>query len=116
MPFLSHTAPFIHLNLRKPQSNRYSVRLLAKFDRPLAKSILDPHDDKYSDVSFLRFYFAGYIAYIKIDHKPTPKPFSQFAMAENRPLHIICRDFEKSKELKLMVNMRKSNQQAKRLR
>ena len=95
-------------------SEVFSVNL-AKFDHPLAESILDPHDDKYSDVNYLRFYLAGYIAYIKVDHKPPPKLFSQVAMAENRPLYIICRDFEKSKELKLMVKLVTANHQTKRL-
>ncbi len=104
-----------HIANNDPGDSEVFSVTLAKFDHHLAKSILDPHDDKYSDVNYLRFYLAGYIAYIKVDYKPTPMPFSQFAMAENRPLYIICRDFEKSKELKLMVNMIKSNQQAKPL-
>jgi hypothetical protein len=82
-------------------SEDFSVTL-AKFDHPLAKSTLDPHEDKYSDVNYYRFYLASYIAYIKVDYKPTPMPLSQFAMAENRPLYIVCRDFVKSKELDLM--------------
>ena len=79
--------------------------ILAKFDHPLAKSTLDPHEDVYSGVNFLRFYLADYIAYIKIDEKPTPKPFSQFEISENQPLYIICRDFTKSKELNLMKEL-----------
>ena len=90
-------------------SEAFSVTL-AKFNHPLAKSILDPHADKYSGVNYLRFYLAGYIAYIKVDHKPTPMPFSQFAMAGNRPLYIICRDFGESKEFKLMVKLVATNQ------
>jgi hypothetical protein len=85
-------------------SEDFSVTL-ARFDHPLAKSMLDPHAEKYSDVNYLRFYLAGYIAYIKVDHKPTPMPLSQFAMAENRPLYIICRDFARSKELDLMKKL-----------
>ncbi len=104
-----------HIASNDPGDSEVFSVVLAKFDHPLAKSILDPHDDKYSDVNYLRFYLAGYIAYIKVDHKPTPMPFSQSAMAENRPLYIICKDFEKSKELKLIVNMIKSNQQTKPL-
>ncbi|MFC2041494.1 hypothetical protein ACFLTY_04150 [Chloroflexota bacterium] len=94
-------------------SDVFSVHL-AKFDHPLAKIILDPHEEKYSNVNYLRFYLADYIAYIKVDNRPAPRPYSQIALAENKPLYIICRDFERSKELKLIVNM--ANQQAKRLR
>ena len=85
-------------------SEDFSVTL-AKFDHPLAKSTLDPHDDKHSDVNYVRFYLAGYVAYIKVDNKPAPMPLSKFAIAENRPLYIVCRDFTKSKELNLMKKL-----------
>jgi hypothetical protein len=104
-----------HIANNDPGHSEVFSVTLARFDHPLAKSILDPHDDKYSEVNYLRFYLAGYVAYIKVDHKPSPMPFSQFVMAENRPLYIICRDFEKSKELKLMVKMVAANQQTKPL-
>jgi len=79
--------------------------ILAKFNHPLAKSILDPHEHKLSDVNYLRFYLGGYIADIKVDYKPNPKLLSQLTMAENRPLCILCRDFKKSKELNLMKKL-----------
>jgi len=88
-------------------SEDFSVTL-AKFDHPLAKSILDPHEDKHSGVNYYRFYLASYVAYVKVDYKPTPMPLSQFAMAENRPLYILCRDFEKSKERNLMKKLLRS--------
>jgi len=88
---------------------------LAKFDHPLAKSILDPHEDKHSGINYFRFYLAGYIAYIKVDNKPAPMPLSQFALDARKSLYIICRDFEISKELKLMVNMIKSDPRNKTL-
>lgn len=95
-------------------SEDFSVTL-AKFNHPLAKSTLDPHDDKHSDVNYVRFYLAGYIAYIKVDNKPTPMPLSQCAIAENRPLYIVCRDFTKSKELNLIKKLIAGNQQTKPL-
>ena len=90
-------------------SEDFSVTL-AKFDHPLAKSMLDPHEDKHSDVNYYRFYLASYIAYIKVDYKPAPEPLSQLAMAENRPLYIHCKDFRKSKELNLMKKLLESEQ------
>jgi hypothetical protein len=84
--------------------------ILAKFDHPLARSILDPHSSKIDGVNFLRFYLSGYIAYIKVDKKPFPTLYSKCAMAESKPLYIICRDFKKSKELDLMITLVKQNQ------
>ena len=95
-------------------SEDFSVTL-AKFDHPLARQTLDPHDDKHSDVNYIRFYLAGYTAYIKIDRKPAPEPLSQFAIGENRPLYIVCRDFTTSKELDLMKKLIAANQQTKPL-
>lgn len=90
---------------RHPGDSEDFTVTLAKFDHPLAKSILDPHEDEHSGVNYYRFYLASYIAYVKVDHRRTPMPLCQFAMAENRPLYILCRDFEKSKELKLMKKL-----------
>lgn len=105
-----------HIANNEPgDSDVFSVTL-AKFDHPQGKLILDPHEDNYSGVNYLRFYLVNYIAYIKVDHKPAPSPFSQCAMAESRPLYIICKDFERSNELKLIVNMIKSNQKGKSLK
>ena len=104
-----------HIANNDPGNSEMFSVTLAKFDHPLADPILDPHDDKCSGVNYLRFYLASYIAYIKVDHKPTPKPYSQFAMTENRSLYIICRDFKKSKELKLMVELVTADQRTKPL-
>lgn len=82
-------------------SEDFSV-VLSKFDHPLSKAILDPYMYDNSGVNYVRFYLASYMADIKVDNKPTPVPLSQSIMAENRPLYIICRDFNKSKELDLM--------------
>lgn len=94
-----------HISKSNPgDSEEFSVTL-AKFDHPLSKPMLNPHEDKYSDVNYFRFYLASYVAYIKVDHKPTPMPLSQLALAENKPLYIVCRDFTKSKELELMKKL-----------
>ena len=79
--------------------------VVTKFDHPLAKGIFDPYIYNNSGVNYARFYLASYIADIKIDHKPTPEKLSQLTMDENRPLYIICRDFEKSKELILAKDL-----------
>jgi hypothetical protein len=94
-----------HIANSDPGASEDFSTLLAKLDHPLAKPILDPHEDKSWGVDYYRFYLASYIAYIKVDHRPTPMQLSQFIMAENRPLYIVCRDFGKSKELNLMKKL-----------
>jgi hypothetical protein len=91
-----------HIVSRAPgNSSDFSITL-ARFENPLAKPILDPHTEKFSDVNYVRFYLSGYIAYIKVDHKPAPMPLAVITLSEKTPLYILCRDFTKSKELDLM--------------
>jgi len=85
-------------------SEDFSV-VVSKFNHSLAKGTLDPYMYQNSGVNYIRFYLAGYMADMKVDHKPTPNPLSQITMAENRPLYIICRDFTKSKELDLIKKL-----------
>ena len=83
-------------------SEEFSV-VLSRFDYPLA-GIIDPHFYKCKDsgVQFCRFYLGSYIADIKIDHNPTPKPYSDFIMTRDKPLNIVYRDFSQSKEFQLV--------------
>ena len=94
-----------HIANGDPGDNQDFSTVLAKFDHPSAKPILDPHEDSFSGVHYYRFYLASYIAYIKVDHSPAPMWLSPFAMTEKTPLCIVCRDFTKSKELNLMEKL-----------
>lgn len=85
-------------------SEDFSV-VLSKFNHPLAKGTLDPHMYENSDVNYIRFYLASYMADIKVDHKPTPMQLSKLAINQNSPLYIICRNFLESKELNLMKKL-----------
>lgn len=92
------------MNGNPGDSEDFSV-VVSKFNHPLAKGTLDPHMYQNSGMNYIRFYLAGYMADMKVDHKPTPNQLSQITMAENRPLYIICRDFTKSKELDLIKKL-----------
>jgi len=86
------------MNVDPGEREDFSI-VVSKFNHPLAKGIFDPYMYQNSGVKYIRFYLASYMADIKVDHKPTPNRLSKLTMAENRPLYIICRDFEESKEL-----------------
>ncbi len=75
---------------------------LAKFDHRLGSAILDPHPEKNGGVNYLRFYLGTYIAYIKVDQRAAPEPFSKFVMTPGQPLKIIGRDLMHSPELAIM--------------
>ena len=85
-------------------SERFSV-VVSKFDHPLARATLNPHAYQNSGVNFIRLYLAGYMADIKVDHKPTPRLLPKVVMTANKPLYILCRRFEKSKELSLIKKL-----------
>lgn len=82
--------------------------LLAKFVHPLGIVIFDPFSSKFEGVNCCTFYLGGYVAYLKTDKRPFPEPLSHFIMRPDKPLIIVKRDFEKSKELPLMINIASS--------
>lgn len=76
--------------------------ILSRFDHPLGKPIADPYKTTLLDVNYYRFFLASYIADIKVDEKSTPASLSSFTIAHNRPLVIISRNLEKSKDFEVM--------------
>jgi len=102
------------MNSDPGDSEDFSV-VVSKFDHPLAKGTFDPYMYQNSGVNYIRFYMAGYIADMKIDHKLTPNQLALITIAKNKPLYIICRDFTKSKELNLAKKLIEANQQIKPL-
>lgn len=94
-----------HITNNNPGDSEDFSIVVSKFNHPLAKGIFDPYMYQNSDVQYIRFYLASYVADIKVDHKPTPNKLSKLTIADNRPLHIICRDFKESKELILTMKL-----------
>lgn len=75
---------------------------ISKFEDPLGTIILDPHRDRFDGINYIRFYLAGYIAYIKVDNRRSLKTLGGLKLSAEQPLFIILRDFKKSKELSLI--------------
>jgi hypothetical protein len=92
-----------HIENRDPGAAEDFATFLAKFDDPvIGKVFLNPHRDRIDGVNYVRFYLAGYVAYVKTDRRPTPKPFRHFMLASDQPLRIVGRQFWESKEVWLM--------------
>jgi hypothetical protein len=81
---------------------------LAQFDHPLGTAMLDPHPDKHFGISYYRFYMAGYIAYIKADARPAPDFMGLLKLRPDKPLTILLRDLEGSKDFQVMQDIVKS--------
>lgn len=79
---------------------------LAKFvDSNLGKSILDPHMERWDHVNYARIYMYGYVVYLKVDQRPTPKDFQPLILREDQDLYIVSRHLLKSKELPLILDI-----------
>ena len=89
-------------------SGQFAVTL-AKFEDPVATSMLDPHPEKWSGVNYCRFYLGGYVAYIKVDTRTGALPLKDFEISPERPLYVILRDLRRSKELLLMQNIARNS-------
>lgn len=73
--------------------------VLAKFDdQSVGKSMLDPHGEEWSGVSYYRFYMYGYVLYIKCDTQKTPPEWVKFISSDNSLILISRGHMEKSKE------------------
>lgn len=94
-----------HINNKDPGAPDDFAITLAKFDHALGQTILDPHGEKWEGVKYYRFYFGGYVAYIKVDKRLAPPPLGDFVIAPAAPLRIIARNLDKSKELQIIKNV-----------
>jgi hypothetical protein len=90
---------------------------IAMFADPLGKTILSPHHERIEGVNFVRFYLAGYVAYIKADRRSSPGWTSTFLLSREGPLKIICRgEFASNKEFALARSIATMPQNALRTR
>ena len=69
----------------------------------LAKTMLDPYMERWEHVNAYRVYLAGVVAYIKVDKRHLPNSLSPLILRKGKPLHIVCRDFESSNDVKAMM-------------
>lgn len=76
--------------------------LLARFGDSDVTVMLDPHPEKFESVSFTRFYLTGFLAYIKVDQRPTPRVFSDYRVQESGPLIVLSRRLHNSSDGALM--------------
>ncbi|GAJ11007.1 unnamed protein product, partial [marine sediment metagenome] len=100
-----------HIENSNPGTKEDFSVVVSKFTHPLAKNMLDPYLYQKSRVDYARFYFADYVADIKVDNKPTPNLMSKLSIAENMPLYIICKKFESSQELTIAKDIMRQSKE-----
>lgn len=83
---------------REPgEPTRFAV-VLARFDAPGYTAMLDPHPDRYDGVNYLRFYLAGFVAYIKVDRRPPIEPLAGFILRPDTPITVLRRSAREGKD------------------
>ena len=83
--------------------------ILACFNNRIGKlSMLNPRSQVFDGVNFFQFYLAGVIAYIKNDKRTLINDLRKFQMTPGQNLVMIIRDFNESKERKLLENIVRS--------
>lgn len=71
--------------------------------------IMDPFLERYEGINYYRIYCGKYIIYVKVDSRKTRGVFSKVQLKPDSPLYVICREFNKSKERKVMVDVLSSH-------
>lgn len=89
-------------NLTPGNDDDFATTIARFEEHPLSTTILDPHPERFQGINYCRFYLSDYVVYVKIDKRPAPVPFDFCSFKNSEPLHIICRDLSKSKELPLI--------------
>lgn len=85
-----------------PGDTQEFVVVLARFEDVEITAMLDPHPEKFDGISFCRFYLSGFVAYIKVDKRPTPSFLTDLRLQEDRPLIILARSLQNSPDGRVM--------------
>ena len=97
-----------------PGSSQDFAVILARLGDSEITAMLDPHRERFESVSFVRFYLTGFLAYIKVDQRPTPSLFADYCMRENAPLIVLSRNLHNSPDGLVMRNLAESAMAKKR--
>jgi len=75
---------------------------IARFVEPLGNAFFDPHMERMNKVNHVRFYLAGFIAYMKVDKRPYDTGLEHFLLADGEPLRVIKRSIHKGGEAEVL--------------
>jgi hypothetical protein len=82
--------------------------ILGRFSDVETTAMLDPHPEKFESISFCRFYLSGFVAYIKVDKRPTPTFLTELHLQKHRPLIVIARSLRNSPDGSVMRKLAES--------
>jgi hypothetical protein len=72
--------------------------VIARFVEPLGHAFFYPHTERMNGINHVRFYLAGFIAYMKVDRRHYDAGLEHFLLADGEPLRIIKRSIHQGGE------------------
>lgn len=75
---------------------------VAEDQKTIADGIMDPFAEKLEGVNSYRVYFGQVIAYVKVDRRPFPAPFSKLSLLAQSQVTLVRRNFKLSKDFDVM--------------
>jgi len=88
--------------------------VLAKFEGDgVGRTILDPHQERWSGVRYYRFYLYGYVLHIKADSQKTAPEWEQFIPNGDNIIVVSRGCIEKSKEYPILTTAVKKGRQSR---
>jgi hypothetical protein len=84
---------------------RYAVAL-SRFNAPAEMAgLLNPQRADYDGINHYKVYMGGYMAALKVSNQQGLYPYTEIYIRSGMPVIAVVRDFNNSKELKLMGKM-----------
>lgn len=83
--------------------------VLEKYEHPLAGGMLEPCISRIDGINFYQLNLLDYVIRIKVDKRKGSEAFHNLALSPEGPLYIIGRDFESSKDFRIMYDIVNKN-------
>lgn len=81
---------------------------LSRFGDVETTSMLDPHPTKFDGINYCQLYLSGYVAYIKVDKRPTPTFLTDCYFQKNKPLIVLVRSLQGSSDGRVILEIAES--------
>jgi hypothetical protein len=94
------------LNSDPSLSDRLSVTLaqFVNYDNA-SQTFFDPYRTRFGGVNCWVFFFATYVACMKLDSRPTPPPFDKAVLRQGKPLIVVLRDYRRSSDRRIFSSI-----------
>ncbi|MGB6603452.1 MAG: hypothetical protein WBE65_04075 [Steroidobacteraceae bacterium] len=91
------------LNQAPGTADEFATMIVRWVARPpheqLAQTQMSPYRAKLEGVNEVKLFLAGAVMHVKVDQRPYPEPFPELILRPDRPLVVIARELEGSKDI-----------------